>query len=289
MSMDAMLNEIVFEANVLLDLLWAYHVDSILLLLALAFICLRTPALTWITHLISGKPLNVLLDRNNRVIFAGGNYKAENMEIKKRGTYETRPEGTYRLPYGLFGGIYVSDKATPLSPAFLASSQHLIDKNFENYTQAEIASKLRVYGDIIKKLEADPPEVKFEELDDATKRELVKITNSPQYLEVREKELSPKMGNKWLYLDFALIRNYFRYSSTPSSVQKIIDYEKANAVQKANTGFKVTMDHVIALAIILIVAAIAYYIITSGAGAGMAKSAASAIPNSKGGTGISII
>ena len=207
----------------------------------------------------------MLVDRTNRVRFVTGKYSAENLKVKDFGIYETRPDGTYRFDGGVVGGIYVSDKVVPLSPQFLVSAQRLANNGFENYTQAEIAAKLQRtdLGETIEKVNSG--EIKFEDLDEGTQREILGIVNSPHYTEVMEKNLDKKM-NGYMYVDFGIIRNYFRYSGTPQAVQKVVDYERANVTERMSRGFRVTMDHVIMVIMLIMVFVIAYYILKMGGG-----------------------
>ncbi|MCD6541836.1 MAG: hypothetical protein J7K38_00735 [Thermoplasmata archaeon] len=212
-----------------------------------------------------------------------GKYFAENLKVKDFGVYETKPDGTYRFDGGVVGGIYVSDKVVPLSPQFLASAQRLANNGFENYTQAEIAAKLRGgLGETIEKI--NNGKVKFEDLDDGVQEEILKITSSPHYTEVMEKNLNQKMKNPYLYIDFGIIRNYFRYSGTPQATQKVIDYERANVTERMSRGFRVTMDHVIMVIMLIMVFVIAYYILQMGGGETV-KQAAESITQATGSVG----
>lgn len=223
-------------------ILWQFHIDTVVMILIIVALFLKTPAAVWIRCLVLRRPLALIITRDNFVSMKCAKRKSENLEVKGLGFYELQPDGVYNFIGGLRGGLYVSDKVPSLAPYFLKSIMRLAGKGFENYRAADLAAGM-VKGDVDKK-----------------SSELMKDEDARAIIAAG---LDKEMEDGMTYLNFATVRNFFKYSMTPSGMLKVIDYEKATLMDKFNKGFQINMNHAIIFFMILIGGAIAFMIISN--------------------------
>lgn len=194
--------------------------------------------------------------------------------MKKYGYFEFNPPGVYGWPGGLRGGVALSDKVPMLPPGMMYATKQLTDAGFENYSEAEVAER------IARIQEEGGGEITMERLSNDFEIKDPKFLNYAS--DVLKKGLHKKMmasqSNGGYLVPFHYIRNFFKYNATPSGMQKTINYEKANVMDKQinrSFGFKEGMF----VFLVLIGLAFAYLLYKMGA----AQEAGQAVGEAAGG------
>ena len=221
----------------------------------------KTPMMTWWKAFLFRRPVLAIARRDKYIDFQVPKVQSGGCSIKKYGFFEFNPAGIWNWPKGVWGGFALSDKISLLTPELIAATETLLANGFQNYSEVEVAEYLRMVES-----ENTGNEITIKQLTSSGKYD-------GQFLgyakDVLDKGLHKKIDNGKLLnhnlVAFHNIKNFFKYNATPSGTQKVINNEKANLIDKmSQSGFHVTMDHIIGICILMIMAAFAYLIFQQG-------------------------
>lgn len=219
----------------------------------------RTPAWTWLKAWIMGRRILGIFTNERCLEFVPVKYQNGSAKIKKYGWFPFNTDAMVRLPNGVIGGFALSSNALLIPPYMLNSAYNLVKEGIEDIEQAEgQCDEVKVKAMLMNMKEHNldiTPKILKEKgytnyvVDIATVMERVDGNKAKAYNKV---------------IDVYAISNFFKYNPTPAGYSEIIENEKAAQAMLSTKRFTVTMDHIIAVIVLLVGAAIAYYIITTG-------------------------